>query len=131
MHKLQKMMKEIRNIRSRLMQTVREAVEKENGCIGTFYRNKGCRYYSSPVLEEYDENPVVVARIPGIDTYGSFIAASVFDLYQDTELRLMCTLNDDAGEDWEEPLEHIQIEGLVCIVDWLKENGFVNEENIR
>jgi hypothetical protein len=116
---------QLNNFRRQLLQTVREAVEKENGCIGAFYKNKDCRYHISQISEEYDDSPVVVAHIPGIDTYGSFIAATVFDLYMDTELRMMCTLNGESGEDWDEPVENLMTDSLLCITDWLAENGFI------
>jgi hypothetical protein len=119
--------KQLDNLREQLMQTIREAAGKGNGCIGTFYKNKGCRYFIRQTDEEYDDSPIVVAHIPDISTYGNFIAATVFDLYVDTELRLMCTLNGESGEDWDEPVENLMTDSLLCITDWLRENGFIPE----
>jgi hypothetical protein len=118
---------ELNDFRKCLMQTIIEAVGKENGCIGTFYKNKGCRYFIRQTDEEYDDSPIVVAHIPDISAYGNFIAATVFDLYVDTELRLMCTLNGESGEDWDEPVENLMTDSLLCMVDWLEENGFIME----
>ncbi|KAA6302827.1 MAG: hypothetical protein EZS26_000997 [Candidatus Ordinivivax streblomastigis] len=119
----------VNKIRQELIQTIRQAVEKEAGCIGTFYKNKGCRYYLSQEEEEYDDSPIVVAHIPNISAYGGFIAATVFDLYIDTESLLMCTLNGESGEDWDEPIAHVQVEGLACIVEWLQKNGFIQVQS--
>jgi hypothetical protein len=118
----------LNKIREELTQAIREAVEKENNCIGTFYKNRGCRSFLSQVTEEYDDSPIVVAHIPDVDTYGGFIAASVIDLYIDTESCLMCTLNGESGEDWDEPVENVQVEGLAGIVEWLQKNGFLPED---
>jgi hypothetical protein len=118
---------QLKNFRSRLIQVIREAVEKESGCIGTFYKNRGSRYYLCPEKEEYDDSPIVVVHNSLIDMYGGFVAATVFDLYEDTGLRLMCTINSEAGEDWDEPLERVQTEGLIEIAKWLQKQGFVSE----
>lgn len=119
---------QINEIRKVFMQVIRRAVEKEKGCIGMFYKNKGCRHFISQVSEEYDDSPVVVVRNPHLDTYGGFDAATVFDVYVDTEQTLMCTLNDESGDDWDEPLERVQIEGLIEIAEWLQRQGFVPED---
>jgi hypothetical protein len=121
---------QINKIRSELMRIIRRAVEKENGCIGMFYKNKGCRHFISLVSEEYDDSPVVVIRNPHLDTYGGFEAATLFDIYVDTESILMCTVNGESGEDWDEPMERIQTEGLAEIVEWLQKQGLnrVEEE---
>lgn len=122
------MKNQMNNIRQTLTETIRDVVEKEHNCIGTFYKNKGKRYFVSLIKEEYDDSPIVVAHIPNLDTYGSFIAATVFELYIDTESCLKCTLNGESGEDWDEVIENIQIEGLTSIMEWLQKNGFISTE---
>jgi hypothetical protein len=118
--------KELANkIREELEQTIRKAVEKENNCIGTFYKNKGCRYYRSQISDEYEDSPIVAIHDPDINTYGGFDAATVYDLYLDIDLRLMCTLNGEGNDDWEEPIKNVQVEGLISIVEWLEANGFI------
>jgi hypothetical protein len=119
------MKNQMNNIRQTLTETIRDVVEKEHNCIGTFYKNKGKRYFVSLIKEEYDDSPIVVAHIPNLDTYGSFIAATVFELYIDTESCLKCTLNGESGEDWDEVIENIQIEGLTSIMEWLQKNDFL------
>jgi hypothetical protein len=119
------MKNQLNNIRQELTETIREAVAKENNCIGTFYRNRGDRYFVSLNKEEYDDSPIVVFHNPDFNTYGGFDAATVFDLYIDSELFLKCTLNGESGEDWDESIENVQVEGLVGIVEWLQENGFI------
>ncbi len=67
-----------------------------------------------------------------LGSYGGYEAASVYDLYLD-EGRVICTLNGESGEDWDEPIENVQVEGLMCIVSWLYENNFLlksQEEDI-
>ncbi|GAB6013623.1 hypothetical protein [Viscerimonas tarda] len=119
---------QINEIRKELMQVIRQAVEKENNCIGTFYKNKGCRSFLSQEKEEYDNSPTVVVHDTDfIDSYGDFEVADVIDLYVDTESCLMCTLNGVSGRDWDEPLERVQIEGLIEIAEWLQNQGFVPE----
>ena len=115
------------NLRLSLIQVIREAVEKENGCIGTFYKNRGNHHVTVPTEEEYDSSPVVVIGNPTYHSYGGYEAATIYDLYIEMD-RLMCTLNGEAGEDWDESIEKVQTEGLIFITEWLEENGFIAEQ---
>jgi hypothetical protein len=112
--------------REELLLAIAGAV-KPKGCIGTFYKNTGQRHTVDQTEEEYPGSPVVVVHNKEYRTYGGYEAATVYDLYIDGG-RIMCTLNGEAGEDWDEPIENIQIEGLLNIVSWLSEYGFVVEE---
>ncbi|GAB6013548.1 hypothetical protein [Viscerimonas tarda] len=118
---------QINEIRKELMQVIRDAVERENGCIGMFYKNKGCRYYDCDELEEYDDVKIAVIHNPVLDTYGGYEAATVFEIYIDDESRLMCTVNGESGDDRDEPLENVETDELIAIVEWLQNQGFVPE----
>jgi hypothetical protein len=119
----------LNKLREELTQTIRNAVEKENNCIGTFYKNKGCRSFLSQIKDEYDNSPVVIVHNTDfIASYGDVEPADVVDLYVNTESQLMCTVNGISCEDWDEPIKHVQTEGLVAIVEWLQKNGFIQEQ---
>jgi hypothetical protein len=119
---------QMNNIRRELVEIIRQAVEKENNCIGTFYKNKGCRSFLSQIKDEYDNSPaVVVHNTDFIDSYGYVEPADVVDLYINTELQLMCTVNGISCEDWDEPIENLMTDSLLCIIEWLEENGFIME----
>lgn len=81
--------------------------------------------------EEYDSSPIVVTRNDSFGTYGGYEAATVYELFLDERGRLRCTLNGEAGEYFDEPIEHIQTEGLLCIVEWLVEYGFIADDPWR
>lgn len=117
--------KQIDYIRGELVAQIRRAVEKQNGCISTFYKTNGEHHTENETEEEYDTSPIVVTHNTDISFYGNFEAATLYDLFIDKkDGGLKCTLNGEAGEDWDEPIENIQIEGLHNIAEWLVENGF-------
>ncbi|MGG6548022.1 UNVERIFIED_CONTAM: hypothetical protein NY100_21690, partial [Prevotella sp. 15_C9] len=60
--------------------------------------------------------------------YGGYESATVYEFFIDKADRLLCTLNGEAGEDFDEPVEHVQIEGLFEIVHWLEEYGFIPDD---
>ena len=99
--------------------------------IGTFYKNLGEHYSHDQEPEEYDSSPIVVTHNTDFCSYGSYEAATVYELFTDERGRLLCTLNGEAGEDFDEPFEHIQTEGLLCIVEWLVEYGFIADDPWR
>lgn len=113
------------SIRKETISTIRAAVEKENNVIGTFYRNRGEHYWLDKAAKEYDTSPIVVTHNSEFYNYGGYEADTVYELFIDTEGILMCTLNGESGEDFDEPIEHIQIEGLIEIKHWLEEQGFI------
>ncbi len=118
---------QIDKIRQTLIGKIRAAVKKQNGCIGTFYKNLGEHHTAGRTEEEYDDSPIVVSRNDNNRTYGNFEAATVFDLFLDEDT-LVCTLNGEAGEDWDELIENIQTDGLVQIVEWLVGKSYVEKD---
>lgn len=111
-------------IRNEAFSLIRNAVAKHR-ILGTFYQNLGKHYAHDQTLEQYDTAPIVITHNDSFGTYGGYAAATVYELFIDEKGRLLCTLNGEAGEDFNEPLEHIQIEGLLCIVRWLMKHGLV------
>lgn len=117
-------------IRQEAIATIINAVA-EHKILGTFYQNRGEHYRRDTDTEEYDSSPIVVTHNDSFGTYGSYKAATVYELFFDERSRLRCTLNGEAGEDFDEPIEHIQIEGLLRVVEWLVEHGFVADDPWR
>lgn len=117
-------------IRDEALSLIRDAVA-EHKVIGTFYKNMGEHYSHDQEPEEYDSSPIVVTHNTDFCSYGGYEAATVYELFLDGQGRLLCTLNGEAGEDFDEPLEHIQTEGLLCIVEWLVEYGFIADDPWR
>ena len=115
------------SIRKSLIEKIRYAVEKENNIIGTFYRNRGVHYRDS-VSQEYESSPIVAVHNPGSYGYGGYESATVYELLINGGGKLLCTLNGEAGEDFDEPIEHVQLEGLINIVHWLEEYGFIPDD---
>ncbi len=119
---------QIDDIRRKFTNKIIEAVAAHDGCIGTFYKNIGGHHADCRTEEEYDTSPIVVSRNDNNRTYGHFEAATVFDLFLDKNM-MVCTLNGEAGEEWDESFENIQVEGLLAIVEWLTKNGFIKQED--
>jgi hypothetical protein len=117
-------------IRDEALSLIRGAVA-EHKIIGTFYKNLGEHYSHDQEPEEYSSSPIVVTHNTDFCSYGGYEAATVYELFTDERGRLLCTLNGEAGEDFDEPLEHIQTEGLLCIVEWLVEYGFIADDPWR
>lgn len=117
-------------IRNEALSLIRGAVA-EHKIIGTFYKNLGEHYSHDQEPEEYDSSPIVVIHNADFGAYGGYEAATVYELFTDERGRLLCTLNGEAGEDFDEPIEHIQTEGLLCIVEWLVEYGFIDDDPWR
>lgn len=116
-------------IRYDLIGQIKAAVNKNGRCIGLFYKNIGKHHTEDQTDEEYETSPIVVTHNPEISFYGNFEAATLYDLFTDESgNRLQCTLNGEAGEDWDEPIENIQVEGLLNIVEWLIDYGFISKK---
>lgn len=119
----------ISNIRDELIGRIRTAVQHNNGCIGTFYRNLGQHHTIDQTIEEYDNSPIVVTHNCTYCSYGGFESNTVYDiLISAGNDKLYVTLNGEAGEDFDELIENVQVEGLLSIVSWLIENGFIQDE---
>ena len=110
--------------RESLMEKIRLAVEKENNIVGTFYRNRGV-HYRKDESPEYDTSPIVVIHNSKYYGYGGYESATVYELFINENGKLLCTLNGEAGEDFDEPIGHVQTEGLIEIAHWLEEYGFI------
>ena len=111
------------SIRRSLMEKIRDAVKKENNIIGTFYRNCGVHYREAESAE-YETSPIVVVHNSAFYGYGGYESATVYELFIDGNGKLLCTLNGEAGEDFDEPIGQVQTEGLLEIAHWLEEHGF-------
>ena len=55
-------------------------------------------------------------------------SATVYELFIDGNGKLLCTLNGEAGEDFDEPIGQVQTEGLLEIAHWLEEHGFISAD---
>lgn len=115
-------------IRQETIQKIREAVEKQNNIIGTFYQNRGIHFQHESESEEYDTSPIVVTHNPNYRVCVSYEANTVYELFIDKTGKLLCTLNGEVGEDFDEPIEYIQVEGLIEIAHWLEEHGFIEPD---
>lgn len=115
------------SIRRSLMDKIRDAVKKENNIIGTFYRNCGVHYREAESAE-YETSPIVVVHNSAFYGYGGYESATVYELFIDGNGKLLCTLNGEAGEDFDEPIGQVQTEGLLEIAHWLEEHGFISAD---
>ena len=115
------------SIRESLLGKIRRAVEKENNIIGTFYRNRGVHYREAESAE-YETSPIVVVHNSAFYGYGGYESATVYELFIDGNGKLLCTLNGEAGEDFDEPIGQVQTEGLLEIAHWLEEHGFISAD---
>ena len=118
-------------MRGELIALIRTAVEKEKGIIGTFYQNRGVHFRHDTDSQEYEDSPIVVIHSTSNTYYGGYEAATLYELFINADGKLLCTLNGEAGEDWDEPIENVQAEGLISIVQWLRENGFHTDDPWR
>lgn len=115
-------------VKAELVAKIRSVVEGNGGCIGTWYKNIGIHHTKAGIEDEYDESPVVnIHNEEDYGTYGGYDAASVYDLFIDPiTFKLLSTLNGEDGEDYDEDISLICVEGLLKIVKWLELNGFLN-----
>lgn len=121
----------LNTMRDELIGLIRAAVEKEKGIIGTFYQNRGVHFQYETYTPEYMDSPIVVNHNTSYNRYGGFESNTLYELFINTDGKLLCTLNGEAGEDFIEPIEHIQVEGLITIVQWLREYGFHTDDPWR
>ena len=111
-----------------------QSISRENllagfvaGVIGTFYRNCGVHYREAESAE-YETSPIVVVHNSAFYGYGGYESATVYELFIDGNGKLLCTLNGEAGEDFDEPIGQVQTEGLLEIAHWLEEHGFISAD---
>lgn len=119
---------EVASIREETIRKIRAAVEKADNIIGTFYQNRGVHFQHESESEEYDSTPIVVIHNPEYYSYGGYEADTVFELFINADGKLICTLNGESGESFDEPIEHVQTEGLLELVHWLEQQGFIASE---
>ncbi len=116
----------LNSFRDELIARIVTAVSKNNGCIGTFYQNIGRHHSEEQTLEEYNNSPIVAICNSTYCAYGGFEGNTVYDLFIRPGCdKVLVTLNGEGGEDFDEPIENVQVEGLLCIVSWLTENDFL------
>ena len=113
------------NIRKKYILLIREAVKGNNNIIGTFYKNQGKHYRDDEISVEYETSPIVVIQNSNYFGYGGYEANTVYELFINDAGELFCILYGETGEDFNEPVEHIQTEGLIEITHWLAEQGFI------
>ncbi len=112
-------------IRHSLIRKIREAVDGQNGCIGT---HSGYCGISEPDEREY-EIAICIHNPSYPEAHAGYTGATLHSLHIDDVGLLMCAVGDDSHyDDWNEPIDNVQTEGLLKIVEWLTENGFISEE---
>lgn len=116
---------QVNDIREKLIGQICKAIKEANGCIGTFYTNKGKHHTDCDTEEEYEDSPIVVVHDSDISFYGNYEAATLYDLFLKGDNDVYCTLNGESGEDFDLPVDKVQTEGLINIVQWLKEHDFL------
>lgn len=113
-------------VKAELVALIRSTVGHNGDCIGTWYKNIGIHHTKAGIEDEYDDSPTVNIHNKSYATYGGYDAASVYDLFIDPiTFKLLCTLNGEDGEDYDEGISSICVEGLLEIVKWLKLNSFL------
>lgn len=116
------------SVRKSLTEKIGKAVKKKNNIIGTFFRNQGVHFHDD-TSPEYETSPIVVVHNSNFYSYGGYESATVYELFFDKNGKLLCTLNGEGGEDFNEPLENVQVEGLLEIIHWLEEHGFIADDD--
>lgn len=109
-------------LRRKLIETITFATKKHNNFIDTYYREENSD-------AEYDTSPLVVAEDDSaFNRYGGYEAATLYNLFVRDD-QVICTLNGEAGENFEEPITAVQTDGLIVVAQWLEEYGFIADED--
>lgn len=97
-------------------------------------RNNGNRicshFMDDDAVTEYP--PIVVSNDSnGYNRYGGYEAATLVGVFLREDV-LYCLLNGEAGENFEQSIDSIQVEGLFEIFKWLNESGLsaINNEEV-
>lgn len=117
---------QLTQIREEAIRLIRNAVKEQDNIIGTFYQNKGKHYRHDDSAKEYATSPIVVIHNFGFNTYGGYEANTLYELFINEQGCLLCTLNGESGDEFDEPIEHVLTEGLLEITHWLEEHGFID-----
>lgn len=109
------------------------ATENQNGCIGTYYRNKGVRFdkwleSGGDSEDKYLTSPVAIICNKWFDTYGSYGSAIVYELYIDmNDEKLYCTIKLDNGDFLKQSISKLQIESLQQVINWMQTEGYITQ----
>ncbi len=115
----------IASIRSAITNTIKEAVGSQNGSVGTYRRVCGI---GKPEEHEYDIT-ICIHNPAYPEAYAGYMGVTLHKLHISNDGLLVCTLGDDSHyDDWDEPIENVQTEGLIKIVEWLVGNGILPGE---
>lgn len=107
-------------LRKSLTSKIEDAVIKHGGYIDMLY-------LTEQGDTEYEDSPIVVSNDDSaFRRYGGYEAATILNLYRNGSIH--CTLNGESGENFEQPISAVQIEGLIEIAHWLEEYGFISSE---
>lgn len=118
-----------------LLGVIRTIVENRQGCIGTYYRNKGIRFkewldMGGKHEGEYGTSPTVIVRNNRFDTIGGYGPAHVYDLYinpADGNLCCCVGLNDCDYLDYR--MDKLSLDSLQELVRWLQQEKFLTGYN--
>ena len=112
-----------------LIKKIQQAVEKENNIIGTFYKNQG-RHFQDNETDEYNYAPLVAICHPGYPGYGGYEGNTVHELFINNDGELICTLYGVDDKYFDEPIQNVQVEGLIEIEHWLEEYEFIKRNEL-
>ncbi len=110
-------------VRERLARRITTIVKENGGHIDSHFMDDETITEYPPVVVSKDSN--------GYNRYGGYEAATLVSIFLREDI-LYCMLNGEAGENFEQPMSSIQIEGLLEILKWFKESEIpiVDEEEI-
>ncbi len=110
-------------VHARLTERVTTIVKENGGHIDSHFMDDYAVTEYPPIVVFKDSN--------GYNRYGGYEAAHLVSIFLRRD-ELFCTLNGEAGENFEQPVTSIQIEGLLEILKWFHESGIqiVDEEEI-
>lgn len=110
-------------VRARLTGRITAIVKENGGHINSHFMDDEMVTVYPPVVVSKDSN--------GYNRYGGYEAAHLVSVFLRRD-ELFCILNGEAGENFEQSVSSIPIEGLLEILKWFKESGIpvVDEEEI-
>lgn len=119
--------KQINHIRSELIAQIRHAVENQNGCIGTYFKNRGMRLTDTDFdgAEEYDNSlsvGIYDADSLSLSPHETMIVLELFICTDDGTL--CCTFKPEGQTRFDGKIESVITDSLLTIVEWLVEHGF-------
>lgn len=115
-------------LRRYLIGQIRTAVENRDDCIGTYYKNQGCRITDEDVAraDEYDFSLYVGIYDKQSCLQSDHETMTIMELFiNPADGVLSCTFKPDKDGRFEMTIDVILLKGLQKIVDWLTDNGFI------